>query len=104
MVLLPCVTNGQQQSFKRSSNTVNKTSKKKKSTQREVSPQHNHQIAQTEFALLLKRIADMEAIQQRRTTTATTASAATTPTTTAAATTTATLISYSAKTTRRCFD
>lgn len=37
MVLLPCVTNDQQQSFKRSSNTVNKTSTKKKSTQREVS-------------------------------------------------------------------
>ncbi len=53
MVPLPGMTNGQQQSSKRSSNTVNKTSKKQKSTQREVSPQQTQQIGQNEFELLL---------------------------------------------------
>jgi len=66
MVPLPDMTNGQQQSSKRSSNTANKKSKKQKSTHREVSPQQTTQIGPTEFELLLKRIADMEEFQKQK--------------------------------------
>ena len=66
MVPLPGMTNGQQQSSKRSSNTVDNTSKKQKSTQREVSPQQTTQIGPTEFELLLERIADMEESQKQK--------------------------------------